>query len=117
LVQDVSRFSPLGWRAPQDQSSSHLNRTRSVCNDSILEAGLDERGEAPPPYNTAGGDKVPPISRRETVQPMEAGGLAMRQIPVDQRATRRLPPDYSENGASGDGIDSPTRPGTVVTVA
>jgi hypothetical protein len=48
---------------------------------------------------------------------MEAGGLAMRQIPVDQRATRRLPPDYSENGASGDGIDSPTRPGTVVTVA
>jgi hypothetical protein len=90
---------------------------RSTFNDSILEAGLDERGEAPPPYNTAAADKAPSISRGETVRLPEGGGVAMRQIPCGERTSYRLPPGYSGNSASEEGPNVLARPATVVTVA
>lgn len=47
----------------------------------------------------------------------DAGGLAVRQARIGERTVCRLPPDYDENGASGEGLDVPARPDAVVTVA
>jgi hypothetical protein len=110
LVQDVSLFPPAAglwsWRAPEEPSR-RLDRLRSsACHDSVLEAGLDERGEAPPPYKAASADKAPPVPRE-----------AVRQARIGERTECRLPPDYDENGASGEGLDVPARPDAVVTVA
>jgi hypothetical protein len=120
LVQDVSLFPPAAglwsWRAPEEPSR-RLDRLRSACHDSVLEAGLDERGEAPPPYKAASADKAPPVPRREAVGLTDAGGLAVRQVRIGERMVCRLPPDYDENGASGEGLDVPARPDAVVTVA
>jgi hypothetical protein len=66
-----------------------------ACNDSIPEAGLDERGEAPPPYKPAANDKAPTMSRTETAGLTDAGG-----VPVGQGMMCSMPPDYHPNDVS-----------------
>jgi hypothetical protein len=129
LVQDVESWPSDGlwsWRAPENPSR-RLNRAQSACNDSILETGLDERGEAPPPYNTAAADKAPPMPRTGAIRLTDAEGLTMREIPTGPRLLTRLsprmlrmaglPPDYYETGGVGEAADAPARPAPVVTVA
>jgi len=125
LAQDVSRLpSAAGlwsWHAPPEPPC-HLNRIRSACNDSILEAGLDQRGEAPPPYKAAAADIASPMmSRREMIGLTDVEGLVVRRVPVEERIMCRsspmMPPDYHQNATLDEGLDVPGRPDAVVTVA
>lgn len=121
LAQDLSRFPPTvgtwNWHATQEPPHRlDRIRVRSAGNDPVLEAGLNERGEAPPPYGAAANDKAPPLTSREAGPLADAAGLAGRQAPGGERAMCRLPPDYRRNDVSGEGLGVLARPARVATV-
>jgi hypothetical protein len=121
LVQDASRFPPTvrtwNWYATQEPPHRlDRIRIRSASNDPTLEAGLDERGEAPPPYGAAANDKAPPMNAREAGPLANAAELAGRQVPGGERMMCRLPPDYRRNDALREGFGVLARPARVATV-
>jgi hypothetical protein len=102
------------------EPTDHLRRTRSA-NDSTLEAGLDERGEAPPPYNTASADKAPSTTRMSNMRSGDetAAGPGISMSEIQGRTTRlgHLPPGYDESTGSEEGLNVPARPAIVVVAA
>ncbi len=122
--------------------SRYLSRHRSRERDSILEAGLDERGEAPPPYGVAERDRppgigevtseqmaieqwraeVPPVTDPTATESMTT--VTMVELPVETVGSLLQPPGYDERELAGHsartgtnmdmGMPSPRRPPTAV---
>ena len=111
LARDVE-----GWRSRfgVGRASAYNN----TINDADAEDGLDERGEAPPPY--VPGSKPPSIRSEELRRPRASAS----HVPAQEMQLRSVggvanPPGYHENinDGSADRSAEITRPGPVVTAS
>lgn len=112
LARDVE-----GWRARFGVRRPGVYTNHA--SDTDVEDGLDERGEAPPPY--VPGSKPPSIGSDELRRPNTAVSPPVRAEPVElsNMSPNSSPPGYSEQFSLGSQNTSPeiTRPGPVVTAS
>ena len=112
LARDVE-----GWRARW--GVGRVGIYNSNIHETGVEDGLNERGEAPPPY--VPGSKPPSISSDELRRPSTAASSHLHTEPVElsNMGAASSPPGYNEhfNRASENGLGDITRPGPVITAS
>jgi hypothetical protein len=86
----------------------------TTMNDTDAEDGLNERGEAPPPY--VPGSKPPSLGSEELRRPSTSASSHLHAEPVELSNLRPSPPGYNEHASqrSADGSTDITRPGPVI---
>jgi hypothetical protein len=131
LARDVATWRHWGWRTPHTQTSvASVSRAEGQeaafgTPDRLgpgLGLSLDERGDAPPPYNP--GDKPPSVnspghesSALGTTCRNDHAGISLRVLSTCAAPVgpRQLPPCYDESAESSEGMSIPMRPGAVIT--
>lgn len=86
----------------------------NTTNDTDVEDGLNERGEAPPPY--VPGSKPPSIGSEELRRPSTSASSHLHSEPVELTNLSPKPPGYNEHASQGSANESAdiTRPGPVI---